>query len=588
MPPAKPGEQSIWVEILALANINQLNKTVYPLTHSTRGKIAELRFDKIVHKAKDITDTLDGEEVTTTCQLELFVTKTEIEKLLGNGTNRFVTSWSSRFRDRGKWIRLRDSIGCNNSIYGHKTVSNLEEFRNCTPGLSKLSKRPAALAELEAIIEEHPLGDVEKLVAWGKKNYDVLKDVIGNSRSSANTSWLYAYITSKCNNITSGTHSTARRESMAKAAHFPLGTNSKNVSIVDGILQVECVNTKTGAPPKLFDDEAAASIEKYSNNIFSIVDKVRQRKQSSSNGRLTIGQEDDLLSFVTTHAALIQEMLQDRLPDLDVLDILQRMMREGHNLEYILSQLKLACDNCELADEMCVQIESFIFQLRSNHLSPSLSPLAATATLPTPSNNSTAMESDTSTSNVTVTSSASIVISASAEMDTTKTTTLSFLAQYEKAKVLHESSSKSNDTTITLTSTCSQVERRLKKEDPRFKDSTLHIRSRTRSKKGKGKGKDKKGKRKSPPEEPPKFGLENKAPEPVKDDLLKACVQSAAVDADGNVDPKLLAQALDAGYSKYFVLGKVEEHLDSIKHTKPPAAKKAKMKKNQFVESVQK
>ena len=305
--------------------------------------------------------------------------------------------------------------------------------------------------------------------------------------------------------------------------------------------------------------------------------------------RLTIGQEVDLLSFVSTHAALIQEMLQDRLPDLDVLDILQRMIREGHNLEYILSQLKLACDNCELADEMCVQIESFIFQLRSNHLSPSLSSLAATATLPTPSNNSTAMESDTSTSNATVTSSASIVISASAEMDTTKTKPLSFLAQYEKAKVLHESISKSNDTTITLTSTCSQVERRLKKEDPRFKDSTLHIRSRTRSKKGKGKGKgkgkDKKGKRKSPPEEPPKFGLENKAPEPVKDDLLKACVQSAAVDADGNVDPKLLAQALDAGYSKYFVLGKVEEHLDSIKHTKPPAAKKTKIVDSSFSEA---
>ena len=90
------------------------------------------------------------------------------------------------------------------------------------------------------------------------------------------------------------------------------------------------------------------------------------------------------------------------------------------------------------------------------------------------------------------------------------------------------------------------------------------------------------GQRKSPPEllpkEPPellrRFGLKNKAP--VKDELLKACIQSAAADADGNVDPQLLARAIGAGYSKYFVLGKVEEHLESIKDTKPPAAKKAK------------
>ena len=73
-------------------------------------------------------------------------------------------------------------------------------------------------------------------------------------------------------------------------------------------------------------------------------------------------------------------------------------------------------------------------------------------------------------------------------------------------------------------------------------------------------------KRKSPPDvlrkEPPK----NKVP--VKDELLKACAQSATADADGNVDPQLLARAIGAGYSKYFVLLKVEEHLESIKDTK--------------------
>ena len=53
---------------------------------------------------------------------------------------------------------------------------------------------------------------------------------------------------------------------------------------------------------------------------------------------------------------------------------------------------------------------------------------------------------------------------------------------------------------------------------------------------------------KSPPEllhkEPPK----NKVP--VKDELLKACIQSATADADGNVDPQLLERAIGAGYSK--------------------------------------
>jgi len=62
------------------------------------------------------------------------------------------------------------------------------------------------------------------------------------------------------------------------------------------------------------------------------------------------------------------------------------------------------------------------------------------------------------------------------------------------------------------------------------------------------------------PKEPPKFGLKNKVP--VKDELLKACIQSATADADRNVDPQLLARAI---IPKYFVLLKVEEHLESIK-----------------------
>ena len=76
---------------------------------------------------------------------------------------------------------------------------------------------------------------------------------------------------------------------------------------------------------------------------------------------------------------------------------------------------------------------------------------------------------------------------------------------------------------------------------------------------------DTQNKRKSPPEELTKVP---KKRAPVKDELLKACVESAAADAEGNVDPQLLLQAVGAGYSKYFVLVKVEEHLESIKDTK--------------------
>ena len=71
-------------------------------------------------------------------------------------------------------------------------------------------------------------------------------------------------------------------------------------------------------------------------------------------------------------------------------------------------------------------------------------------------------------------------------------------------------------------------------------------------------------KRKSPPEELIKVP---KKRAPVKDELLKACIESAAADAEGKVDSQLLSRAVAAGYSKYFVLVKVEEHLESIKDT---------------------
>jgi len=53
--------------------------------------------------------------------------------------------------------------------------------------------------------------------------------------------------------------------------------------------------------------------------------------------------------------------------------------------------------------------------------------------------------------------------------------------------------------------------------------------------------------------------------------VLQAAIQSAANDANGNVEPEVFQRALDAGYSKHFIYGKM--NLDSIKDTKPPAKK---------------
>lgn len=57
---------------------------------------------------------------------------------------------------------------------------------------------------------------------------------------------------------------------------------------------------------------------------------------------------------------------------------------------------------------------------------------------------------------------------------------------------------------------------------------------------------------------------------------LDEAVQSAGI--NGKIDPVRLQTAIDAGYSKCFLLGKANEYWDSVKDTKPPAAKKAKRK----------
>lgn len=95
------------------------------------------------------------------------------------------------------------------------------------------------------------------------------------------------------------------------------------------------------------------------------------------------------------------------------------------------------------------------------------------------------------------------------------------------------------------------------------------------------------GDRKSPPElimggkSPPEHQLRGKSslqPEARggASSALDEAIQSAADDARGDVDPDALRRAMDAGYSRQFVLDKIAAHLDSIKDTKPPAKKKAK------------
>lgn len=72
------------------------------------------------------------------------------------------------------------------------------------------------------------------------------------------------------------------------------------------------------------------------------------------------------------------------------------------------------------------------------------------------------------------------------------------------------------------------------------------------------------GKKKSPPELLLSSGTQGKATF-----ALQAAIQSAASDANGNVEPEIFQRALDAGYSKHFILG----NLDSLKDTKLPAKK---------------
>lgn len=81
----------------------------------------------------------------------------------------------------------------------------------------------------------------------------------------------------------------------------------------------------------------------------------------------------------------------------------------------------------------------------------------------------------------------------------------------------------------------------------------------------------KKRSRKSPPEKAKSLTAEE---EGVAKTALEKAVASA--ENDGEVDPGCLQQAINAGYSKQFVLGKAADRWNEMKDTKPSAAKKPK------------
>ena len=81
----------------------------------------------------------------------------------------------------------------------------------------------------------------------------------------------------------------------------------------------------------------------------------------------------------------------------------------------------------------------------------------------------------------------------------------------------------------------------------------------------------KKRSRKSPPEKAKSLTAEEEGG--AKTALEKAV---ASAENDGEVDPGCLQQAINAGYSKQFVLGKAAYRWNEMKDTKPSAAKKPK------------
>jgi hypothetical protein len=81
----------------------------------------------------------------------------------------------------------------------------------------------------------------------------------------------------------------------------------------------------------------------------------------------------------------------------------------------------------------------------------------------------------------------------------------------------------------------------------------------------------KKRSRKTPPEEVKPLTIEE---EGVAAKALEKAVSSA--ENDGEVDDGCLQQAINAGYSKQFILGKAAERWNEMKDTKPSAAKKPK------------
>ena len=255
----KQGDASTAVAIYRLIeDPDQENKCSYQLTHNGH-RVGEVRFENREVK-------VGNETVSTTCQIQLHVTKAEFEMAIAK------PNILKRNLETDNWITLNDPRGKAGAIFGHQTISNIESL-----GKSKYAKRQMAIAELEVIFEKHPMGNVELLFDWCQSNID-LKKLFSNKKRCK--PWLLCLIESE---ISAGKNSTERRQSIIENANFAIGTNNKISKIEDGTLKVVKVNKSTNAPPVLFDDDIARNIAKLIAEMEQMAGEVRNEQQTDGS-----------------------------------------------------------------------------------------------------------------------------------------------------------------------------------------------------------------------------------------------------------------------------------------------------------------
>ena len=282
----KPGEASAAVAIYRLIeDPDQENKCSYQLTHNGH-RVGEVRFENREVK-------VGNETVSTTCQIQLHVTKTEFEVAIAK-PNRLKLNLET-----DNWITLNDPRGKAGAIFGHQTISNIESL-----GKSKYAKREMAIAELEPIFEGNPMGNADQLFDWCQKHYDNidLKKLFSNKKRSE--PWLLVLIQSQ---ISAGKNSTERRQSTIENAHYGIGTNKKISKVEDGKLKVVNVNNSTNAPPVLFDDEIARDIAELDAKMEQMAEEVRNEQQTNGSVTSVIAGPSFAASYETAKQSASQE-----------------------------------------------------------------------------------------------------------------------------------------------------------------------------------------------------------------------------------------------------------------------------------------